>query len=314
MTTHATPPPLAVTGAGGFVGSRLVATLPDHPVRSLVRTPVDYLPAVGQVAVDLLDVDALTDAFSGVGTVVHLAGHNEVVAREEPDRALAETALGARHVAEAAEVAGVTRVVYVSTVHVYGPPTTDGEVQVEDQAPAPRSTYAIARLACEHLLAQADLDLVVLRLSNALGAPADPAVDRWTLVASDLCRQAALTGTMALHSAGLQWRDFVDLGDVCRVIAASTDGDRVAPGVYNLASGRARTIRSVAELVQDAFEHLTGTRPTLHAPDPDPDEPAPPTYRVSVDRLAAQGQHSSTPATESIEGLARFCLEHKDAL
>ncbi len=313
MTSEGTPPRLAVTGAGGFVGSRLVAALGDHPVRCLVRTPVDYLPTEAQVEVDMLsEPDALTHAFTGVHAVVHLAGHNEVVARQEPDRALAETALGARHVAEAARAAGVERVVYVSTVHVYGPPSTDGEVLTEDQAPAPRSTYAIARLTCEHLLAQADLDLVVLRLSNALGPPADPTVDRWTLVASDLCRQATLTGTMALHSAGLQWRDFVDLGDVCRVISASTDPDQVAPGVYNLASGRSRTIRSVAELVQDTFERLTGTRPELHAPEPD--GPAPPATHVSVERLAAQGQHPSTPVTASIEELARFCLEHKDCL
>lgn len=312
MTSEGTPR-LAVTGAGGFVGSRLVAALPENAVRSLVRTRVDYLPLEGQVEVDMLtDLDALTEAFAGVGAVVHLAGHNEVVARQEPDRALAETALAARHVAEAARAADVERVVYVSTVHVYGTPRTDGEVLTEDQAPAPRSTYAIARLTCEHLLAQAERDLVVLRLSNALGAPADPTVDRWTLVASDLCRQAATTGTMTLHSAGLQWRDFVDLDDVCQVIWAATDPARVAPGVYNLASGQSRTIRSVAELVQDTFERLTGTRPTLSAPRPD--GPTPPAYRVSVDRLAALGQRPSTPAAASIEGLARFCLDHKDVL
>lgn len=312
MTSEGTPPRLAVTGAGGFVGSRLVSALPDGAVRSLVRTRVDYLPSDGQVEVDMLaDPDTLTRAFAGARAVVHLAGHNEVVARQEPDRALAETALGARHVAEAARAAGVERVVYVSTVHVYGPPA-DGEVLTEDRAPAPRSTYAIARLTCEHLLAQADLDLVVLRLSNALGPPADPTVDRWTLVASDLCRQATLTGSMALHSAGLQWRDFVDLGDVCRVIGASTDPDRVAAGVYNLASGRSRTIRSIAELVQDTFERLTGTRPELRAPDPD--GPAPPATQVSIERLAAQGQRPATPVAASIEELARFCLEHEDHL
>lgn len=304
---------IAVTGASGFVGSRFVASLHDTDVRSLVRQPVDHLSSGTQVQADLTDDPAsLATAFEGASAVVHLAGHNEVAARQDPDRALAETIVMARHVAEAARTAGVARLVHLSTVHVYGDQVTDGAVLDEQLPPEPRSTYAITRLACEHLLAQADADLVVLRMTNAVGAPADPAVDRWTLVAADLCRQAVQTGRLQLRTAGVQWRDFVDLGDVCRVLEAATDPSRVAGGVYNLASGRPRTIRSVAEVVQETFERLTGFRPPLEAPDPS--GPPPRAHHVSVERLAAQGLSAPTPVAESIEELARFCLDHEDTL
>ncbi len=64
---------------------------------------VDYLPEAQQHEIDPGRLGAgLAEAFAGVDAVVHLAGLNEVVASQEPDRALAETAVASRHVATAA--------------------------------------------------------------------------------------------------------------------------------------------------------------------------------------------------------------------
>ena len=83
---------------------------------------------------------------------------------------------------------------------------TPGAVLDEHLRAEPRSAYAISRLACEHALAAAlgpDTELVVLRLTNSVGAPADAAVDRWSLVANDLARQGARDGTLTLRSHGV---------------------------------------------------------------------------------------------------------------
>ena len=112
---------VAITGASGYLGSRAALGFADVRVRALVRAQVPWLRAVEQVPLDLLQPAAeVAIAFRGVDAVIHLAGHNEVIASSDPDRALAETVIAARHVAEAAAIAGVERVVYVSTVHVYG--------------------------------------------------------------------------------------------------------------------------------------------------------------------------------------------------
>jgi hypothetical protein len=72
------------------------------------------------------------------------------------------------------------------------------------------------------------------------------------------------------------------------------------------------TIRELAALVQDAFEQRTGTRPELHAPEPDDGSPEP--YHVSVERAAAHGLRAQTPIEEAVDETVMFCIEHKEAL
>lgn len=311
---------ILVTGAGGYIGGRLVPMLrgDGRTVRAAVQQPDSRL-GTEEIVVDLTADPALVvDSCRGVTTVVHLAGLNEVIAAQDPATALAETAVATLRVAEAAVATGVRRLVYLSTVHVYGKRIVEGAVLSEDLRPEPTSAYAIARLTSEHVLAgfaERGLEVVVLRLTNCVGAPAHPDVDRWTLVVNDLCRQAAVNGRLELRTSGVQYRDFVPLADVCRIVgaAARTDGATSLPaGTYNLGSGSPVTIRDVAGLVQDAFEHRTGARPPLRAPDPPATRPDP--YHVSVERLAAHGLSASTPLEEAVDETAGFCLDHRDRL
>ena len=312
-------PAVLVTGAGGYVGSGLVRTLQEGgwDVRALVREPAEHLDG-GQTVADLArDGDAVAAACEGVDAVVHLAGENEVVAARDPVNALGGTVLGTERLVEAATGAGVERIVYMSTVHVYGERMTAGATLTEDLRPEPRSTYAISRLTSEHLLAtlrSAGCEVVVFRLTNSVGAPAAPSVDRWTLVANDLCRQGAVSGRLELRSSGVQWRDFVHLRDVREIVAAAcgTGDDRVPPGTYNLGSGSPLTVRALAELVQDAFERHTGMRPELRAPEPGDERPEP--YHVSVERAAERGLRPQAPVEDAIDETVRFCIEHKEAL
>lgn len=308
-----------VTGAGGYVGSGLVRTLRDEGwnVRAAVRNRAPHLD-VDQVEGDISrDVDAAVRACEGADAIVHLAGENEVIAAREPASALGATVLATERLVEAAASSDVKRFVYMSTVHVYGARMTERATLTEDLRPEPRATYAIARLASEHVaatLASAGTDVIVLRLTNSLGAPAHPAVDRWTLVANDLCRQGVLTGRLELRSSGLQWRDFVALADVRAIVASACRSEPalLPAGTYNLGSGRPMTVRQLAALVQDAFERQTGVRPELRAPEPE--EPRPEPYHVSVERAASHGLRADTPVESAVEETVRFCIANKEEL
>ncbi|MBR8073643.1 NmrA/HSCARG family protein [Burkholderia cenocepacia] len=100
---------ILVTGATGRVGRQVVRQLVDRgaDVRVLVRDPAkaDFPAAVTVAQGDMLDVDALRAAFSGVRTLFLLNG----VAGDEFTQALI--------VLNLAREAGIERVVYLSVLH-----------------------------------------------------------------------------------------------------------------------------------------------------------------------------------------------------
>ena len=289
---------------------------------AIVRAPVAWLPgSVEQRVGDLLGDagEALQDAIADTDAVVHLAVVNEQRAKLNPEDALVDTLRIAHRVATAATAVGAARLVVVSTVHAYGGSMGPGVVLTEELAPSPRTIYAVANVGTEHVASAATAgtgtDLVVFRSTNLVGAPADPSVDRWSLVANDLCRQAVTKGRLELKTHGAQWRDFVAMADACRVLAAAAGpgGPTAVPaGTYNLGQGECLRIRDLAGLIQASGEAAAGRRPELVAPDPPADAPGP--YTVSVRRLAELGFTPHVPIRAAIDETIEFCRTHRGAL
>ncbi len=299
---------VAVTGAAGFVGGRLVQRLraEGQEVRPLVRRPTSWLPGARALDLAVASPAEVRGALEGCTAVVHLAGPNEVATARQPEQALAVTAATARRVATAAREVGCSRLVQLSTVHVYGAALELGGRVDEATLPQPRHPYAIGRLVGEHLAAAEGPPAVVnLRLTNTVGAPAHPSVDRWTLVANELCAAAARGEPLVLRSSGLQWRDFCDLGEACGAIGAAAIG-AVPAGTYNLGSGRSRTVRDLAELIADLAAPLVGRRPQVDAPAHEGPSPSP--VVVGVEALAAHLPPMVVPLEQSLIELIEACL------
>ncbi|AWN34426.1 NAD-dependent epimerase/dehydratase family protein [Methylobacterium radiodurans] len=308
MSAIVRPATVLVTGARGYLGGRLVQYLAGrgravHGTSRSDRPAPDGWPA----GVPLTKLDPLGDpaaaiaALSGVGTVIHLAAANEGRSASEPDAALAETGAGTRRLVEAAVAAGVERFVFLSTIHVYGTPLR-GLLSETDRV-RPVHPYAITHQVGEAFtLAASDagrIEGVVIRLSNAIGAPAWIDVDRWTLLANDLARQAVRTGEVVLRTPG-QWRDFIALSDVCQAVERIIDAPSQAlrDGIVNLASGRTSRVDDIAVRVARAAEKELGRPIVVHGPTPDVGAAEPP-FTLSVDRLQRLGLVLST--TESLD-------------
>ncbi|KPM53760.1 epimerase [Frankia sp. CcI49] len=115
---------IAVTGGSGFIGGHVVDRLLDagHEVLSLdLATCSRPDPRAVYREIDVLDLEALTDAFAGVEVVFHIAGMSNVdFAFADPVRTVRLNVEGTGKVCEAARHAGVRRVIFASTVWVYG--------------------------------------------------------------------------------------------------------------------------------------------------------------------------------------------------
>ena len=296
---------LVVTGANGYLGSYLLrwAARRGHDVRGVVRAPVPWLATELQHVASLLP--EAQHAVDGADVVVHLAAPNETAFRMNPEEALEQTVSLSRSVARACSRTGVRRMVYVSTVHVYGSAMEPGALITETTVPSPLGRYGESRLASESVICKeaVGVQVVILRLTNGVGCPVSPSLPRWTLVANDLCRQAAETGRITLAQPS-QWRDFIPLGAVSRVILAASDpthDERIPPEVYNLSAGRSITVLELARLVMAQAEDM-GLRVSIDAPV----KKAAPPYQVDNGKIKQTG---FLPDDLALSGELRETLE-----
>src|SRR5436190_15646733 len=109
-----------VTGGTGFIGSRVIKRLRDRgdDVVALVRTPskaTDLLAAgVELVEGDLSSDDAIRRGIDGVDGVFHMGAVYKVGIPKKDQPAMWDANVtGTRRILDAAEAAGVKRIVYV---------------------------------------------------------------------------------------------------------------------------------------------------------------------------------------------------------
>ncbi len=174
---------IAVTGAGGFIGTALCHALVQAgaPVRE-VRRPGAPPPMEGLERAEIADLErsALTRAFAGADVVVHLAGRAHRLRDDAGDPLAAFRRVnveGTRVVVEAAADAGVRRVLVASSVKAVGESTLIP--WTEQTTPAPLDPYGVSKLESERVAfaagAERGIDTVVMRfpLVYGPGAPAN---------------------------------------------------------------------------------------------------------------------------------------------
>ena len=119
--------PIVITGAAGFIGSRVARRLYERgdEVVAIVRDPAraDALRDLGVrlVAGDLSDEAEIRSVVAGAGAVIHAAGGTTSASRHPSDPAMYDANVAVtERVLDAAIAEGVGRIVYVSTVNVFG--------------------------------------------------------------------------------------------------------------------------------------------------------------------------------------------------
>ncbi|MCB9957863.1 MAG: NAD-dependent epimerase/dehydratase family protein [Rhodospirillaceae bacterium] len=230
-----------VTGAAGFIGRHVLDALAEagRPARGFDLAPLP--DARGHVVGDLLDPAAVATALAGVEAVIHIAGIG-VLWQRDPAAYERVNVDGTRRLAEAAQAAGIRRVVLMSSaVTLVGAATARGAVVTPAGQP-PEDTlfgaYARSKRRAEAALAGAGLAEPVVVLPTAPVGPGHQQQDaRGT---EPMAMLADLLGgrTPAYLDCRL---DLIDVRDLARAIVAALTAP---PGRY-LAAGHGVEFRAL---------------------------------------------------------------------
>ncbi len=142
---------ILVTGGSGFIGSRLVSELlaKGHVVRILDKIKSTKYPEICQIG-DVRDPDAVDSAVRNTDLVYHLAAEHRDDVR--PISLYYDVNVeGTRTVAEACSANGVSRLVFTSSVAVYG---LNAGSPSEDTPANPFNDYGRSKLQGEDVLRQ----------------------------------------------------------------------------------------------------------------------------------------------------------------
>jgi UDP-glucuronate 4-epimerase len=242
-----------VTGAAGFIGSRLADALQEagHDVVGIDCFTDYYDPAEKEanaagLTVQRLDLAQVDLDLDGVDGVFHLAAQAGVRSFGDVFPVyVRRNLLATQRVFEACAGAGV-RVVFASSSSVYG--EAEAYPTPEDTEPRPISPYGITKLACEQLArayaASFALDAVVLRYFTVYGPRQRP-----DMFFRRVCEALLSGGTFEIFGSGEQSRSFTYVDDAVEAtIAGMERGERGA--VLNVGGGEEASMLDAIALLE----------------------------------------------------------------
>jgi UDP-glucose 4-epimerase len=261
-----------VTGGAGVVGSTLVdALVANEPAEIIVlddfsRGLEENLASAQRaapltvVAGDVRDRELVARVTQGIDVVFHQAAIRLPHCAKDPRLALEVMVDGTFNVVEAAQQAGVSKLVVASSASIYGSATTFPIEETHDPY-GNRTLYGAAKTFSEGLLRSFHetygFDYLALRYFNVYG----PRMDAHTAYTEVLVRwmQRIDDGIPpVIDGAGAQTMDFVYVGDVARAnLLAATSA--VTDDVFNIASGVETSLDELAHaLLVAAADHERG--------------------------------------------------------
>ncbi|MFJ3584626.1 NAD-dependent epimerase/dehydratase family protein [Streptomyces sp. NPDC090127] len=273
---------VTVTGGFGLVGSRIV-----HKLRAVGAHPlaVGRLDAYGSstcssvfnvsprdrdvIAGDITDAALMDDVISHSDFVIHAAALADVAeCTRNPASALRANIDGTQTVLDAAvrHSSTLKRLVFVSSASVYGLGTAAGGARgrfSESDPSNPGSVYANTKVWGEHQTALTlgrDIDsYAIVRYFSVYGEPQVVKENSHSWAVAWFAMRAALGLPLHLNGGGRQIRDFIHVDDVADATLLAAVTAHAHRATVNVGTGRATSVRQVADLVR---RHYPGARIT----------------------------------------------------
>jgi len=248
---------LLLTGGAGFMGSALARTL---SAAGWQVTVLDLLTYAGRrenldgvdcelVVGDVCDPALVGELMAGCDAVVHAAAESHVTRSLRDEGLFTRTNVGGTRVMlNAAQAAGVSRFLFISTDEVFGQAPAGVSFGIE--APMkPGNPYAASKVGAEAMVHawrhSFDYPAAIIRCTNNYGPRQHPekAIPCWTLAAMS-------GGPVPVHGEGRAVRDWLHVEDFSRGIARALERWRPS-ATWHFAGRQHRENRELARFIAD---------------------------------------------------------------
>jgi len=251
-----------VTGGAGFIGSATCELLREIYdviiVDNLYSGSIDNikhllrLDNVKFVKMDVTDHDELLrklkPLIKDVSGIIHLASIVNIdEVNANPRRALEVNVLGTINVLEFMRRFDINRIVYASSVAVYGEPEY---LPIDENHPLkPRNLYGLTKLMCEQILwryyEDYGIKFIALRYFNVYGPRMRPG--QYGSVIYKFIVSLLKSEIPIIYGDGNQTRDFIYVYDVAEANMKALDSDYV--GILNIGTGREVSINELYNIL-----------------------------------------------------------------
>lgn len=263
---------ILITGGFGYLGGRVADKLSKCGHNIVLgsrkkRGIPSWLPYSRVVQLDWSNLELLVSICEDIDAIIHTAGMNAQDCFSDPVGALQLNGIATSRLIQASKRAGVTKFIYLSTVHVYCSPLVG--ILDEDSCPNNKHPYATSHLAGEDALLYesektAGFSGIVLRLSNSVGYPTHKNVNCWMLAVNDFCRQTVTDRKVVVNSPREVERDFIPISLVCATVSSIIDDNyNREGGVVNVVSSNTISLQEITSIITNRAELVLGYKPEV---------------------------------------------------
>jgi len=242
-----------ITGGAGFIGSHIAEELINKGevvvFDNLSVGKKEFVPdGCSFIKGDIKNKEEISNAMKGVDIVFHNAAFVSIRGSFEKIREVLENNfLGTLNVFESAKDNNVGKIIFASSMDVYGEPQ---HLPVDENHPLnTKSLYGLGKITgemlCKTFEEKYGIKCTALRYFNTYGIRQTPSP--YVGVITTFIVQALGKKPLTVHGDGNQTRDYVWVKDVARanVLAAFSKES----GVFNIGSGEEMSVNQIADLI-----------------------------------------------------------------
>lgn len=252
-----------ITGGAGFVGSNLARRAVAEGAQPVILD--DFFTGKREnlrglegkytlVSGSVTDRELVTSLVAKAEIVFHLAARNIIASTRNPYEDFQTNIGGTLNILLAAREHRPERVVYTSSVSIYGNPRY---LPInEDDKISLLTPYSVSKYGgegyCQAFYESYQVPVVVVRYSNVFGPWQDPQ-NPYCGVVAKFMEKASAGQPLEIHGDGQQTRDFTYIDDAIEATLLAAASAKAEGEVFNVGSGIETSVNTLAHLVLDLY-------------------------------------------------------------